>query len=54
MWWIKYYLTNTQKVSDAREAPEFLDPHYDHKYVYQVERMSLKRLKKDLNDVSMI
>ena len=37
---IKFYY-ETQKVSAAREAPEFLDSDYDENNLYQVEKMSL-------------
>ena len=38
-------LHETQKVSVAREAPEFLDPDYDENKIYQVKKMSLEETK---------
>ena len=32
-------INETQKVSAAREAPEFLDPDFDENNVYQVYKM---------------
>ena len=49
---MKYYLIHT-KVSSAREASEFLDSDYDENDIYQVEKLVLKILKKNLNDVSV-
>ena len=41
-------LNETQKVSAAREAPEFLDSGCDEKDLYQVEKMSLENTKEKL------
>ena len=38
-------LTENQKVSAAREAPEFLDSDYNGNDLYQVEKMSLEETK---------
>ena len=38
-------LDETQQLSAAREAPEFLDSDYDGNYVYQVDKMSLEETK---------
>ena len=46
-------LNETQKVSTARESPEFWDSHYDENYLYQDEKMSLEETKEKLNDVSV-
>ena len=42
-------LTENQKVSAAREAPEFLDSDYDENYLYQVDKMSLEDTKEKLD-----
>ena len=42
---------DTQKVSAARVAPTFLDSEYYENNIYQVERMSLKETKENLNEV---
>ena len=47
-------LNETQKLSTAREAPEFLEYDYDENDPYQVEKWVLKILKENLNGVSMI
>ena len=41
-------LTENQKLSAAREAPEFLDSDYDENDVYQVDKMSLEDTKEKL------
>ena len=41
-------LTENQKLSAAREAPEFLDSDYDENDVYQVDKMSLEETKEKL------
>ena len=41
-------LNEAQKVSAAKEAPEFLDSDYDAKNIYQVEKMSLEETKEKL------
>ena len=41
-------LHETQKVSDAREVPSFLDPDYDENDIYQVERIGLEETKETL------
>ena len=41
-------LHETQKVSAAMEAPEFLDSDYDENYIYQVERVGLADTKEKL------
>ena len=46
-------LNETQKVSAARGAPEFLDSDCDEKNLYQAEKMILKIIKIKLNDVSL-
>ena len=46
-------LNETQKLSAVREAPEVLDSDCDENYLYQVEKLILKRLKRNLNDVSV-
>ena len=38
-------INETQKLSAAREAPEFLDSDYDDNDLYQVERMILEEAK---------
>ena len=38
-------LNETQKVSAAREAPEFLDSNCDDNGLYQVEKKSLEETK---------
>ena len=42
-------LTENQKVSAAREAPEFLDSDYDENDLYQVYKMSLEETKEKLD-----
>ena len=46
-------LNETKKVSAVREAPEFWDSDYNENNMYQVEKWALKRLKKNLTDVSV-
>ena len=46
-------LNETQKVSAAREAPEFLDSDCDGNNLYQVLKISLEETKEKLNDVSV-
>ena len=41
-------LHETQKLSAAREAPEFLDSDYEYKNLYQVERVILQETKEKL------
>ena len=41
-------LNETQKVSDTREAPSFLDSAYYENNIYQVERMSLEETKENI------
>ena len=45
----KILLNETQKLSAAREAPEFWDSDYDDNYLYQVERMSLEDNKEKID-----
>ena len=47
-------LNETKKVSAAKEAPEFSDFGYDKNDLYQLEKLVLKRRKKNLNDVSVL
>ena len=42
-------MTENQKISAAREAPEVLDSDYDEKNLYQVDKMSLKETKEKLD-----
>ena len=46
-------LNETQRVSDAREAPEVVDSDCDENNLYQVEKTSLEDTKQKLNYVSM-
>ena len=46
-------LNESQQVSTAKEAQEFFDSVFDEKNMYQIENLFLKRLKKNLNDVSL-
>ena len=41
-------LHETQKVSDAKGAPEFLDSDFDQNNLYRVEKMSLEDTKEKL------
>ena len=41
----KFILHKTQKLSAAKEAPEFLEYDFDDKKLYQIEKMSLKDTK---------
>ena len=41
-------LNETQKVSSAREAPEFLDFDFDENNVYQVGKISLEETKEEI------
>ena len=42
-------LSENQKVSASREAPEFLDSDYDENDLYQVYKMSLEETKEKLD-----
>ena len=42
-------LTENQKLSSAREAPEFFDSDYDESNFYQVYKMSLEETKEKLD-----
>ena len=41
-------LNETQKVSGAREAPEFLDLDCDENDIYQVEKINIEETKEIL------
>ena len=41
-------INDTQKLSAAREAPDFLGYDCDENYLYQVEKMSLKDTKEKI------
>ena len=41
-------LNETQKVSAARETPEFLDSGFNEKNIHQVEKISLEENKEKI------
>ena len=46
MWWMKFQITESKKVSAVNhEAPELLDGGCDEYDLYQVENMSLDETK---------
>ena len=45
---MKSYYMNTQKVSAAKETPEFLNSGCDERNLCQVESMSLEEANKNL------
>ena len=46
-------LNVTQKLSALREAETFLDSDCDENDLYQVDKLVLKKLKRNFNDVSV-
>ena len=46
-------LNESQNVSAAKEAPEFLEYDYDDNNHYQVENMIIEETKENLNDISV-
>ena len=46
-------LTENQKVSSVREAPDYLDSGYDDNNVYQVDKISLEETKEKLECISV-